>query len=237
MAKTYRIGSRASPLALSQVDEVVNSLKRFYADFSYEIIGINTYGDKDKVTPISIMEGTDFFTREIDEALLRDEIDPSTALEGHGERSRTIDFAVHSAKDLPDEIPEGLKIAAITKSIDPYDALVSKGNLKIDQLKFGARIGASSLRRKMQLKKYRQDFQVVDIRGNIEERLKKLELNGLDAIIVAAAALMRLGQEFRITQRIPFAILKPHPLQGALAIEARKERKKLIDLLGVLNGK
>lgn len=217
----YRTGARTSPLALRQVEEVVVSLRKFYPGFKYEIVGIDTYGDKDKITPISDIEGTDFFTREIEEALLEGKID----------------FAVHSAKDLPDELPKGLVIAALTKSIDPYDALVSKGNLKIEVLKQGARIGLGSQRRKTQLKKYRPDFQLVDIRGNIEERLEKLNQDGLDAIIVAACALARLGQEFRISQRIPFEILAPHPLQGALAVEAREENKELIGLLKVLNGK
>lgn len=221
MEQTYRVGTRKSPLALKQVEEVISALNIFYPTMRYEIIGIDTYGDKDKTTPISEIEGTDFFTWEIEEALLRGDIE----------------FAVHSAKDLPDEIPEGLVVATITKSIDPYDALVSKENLRIDQLKKGARIGASSLRRKTQLKRYREDLQIVDIRGNIEERLEKLGTDGLDAIIVASCALVRLGLEDRIAQRIPFEILRPHPLQGSLAIEVRKNNKELINLLKVLNEK
>ncbi|MCM8798608.1 MAG: hydroxymethylbilane synthase [Candidatus Omnitrophica bacterium] len=218
--RTYRIGTRRSPLALKQVEEVLTNLKKFYPDFKAEMIGIDTYGDKDKITPIWKVEGTDFFTREIEEALLKGEVD----------------FAVHSAKDLPDKIPDGLTIVAITKSIDPYDALVSKNNLKIDELPIGAKIGASSFRRKTQLKKYRDDFRIIDVRGDIEERLKKLETDNLDAIIVAACALVRLGLECKIAQRIPFEILKPHPLQGSLAIEVRGDNKELIDLLQILDG-
>jgi len=182
-------------------------------------IGIDTSGDRDKITPISDIEGNDFFTAEIDEVLLRGDID----------------FAVHSAKDLSDQIPVGLVIAAITESIDPYDALVSKNNLKIGELGVRAKIGASSLRRKTQLKKYRIDFQIVDIRGNVEERLEKLDKDGLDAIIVASCALLRLGLEDRITQRIPFEILRPHPLQGSLAIEVRDNDKKIINLFSKLD--
>ncbi|MBI5143573.1 MAG: hydroxymethylbilane synthase [Candidatus Omnitrophica bacterium] len=207
MGKIYRIGTRTSPLALRQVDEVAAYLKKSDPGFRFKIVGIDTYGDKDKFTPISDIEGSDFFTREIENALLKGRID----------------FAVHSAKDMPDAIPEGLHIAAITKSIDPYDALVSKGNLKLDELPFVARIGTSSLRRKQQLKSYRNDFEIVDIRGNIEERLKLLDNDSkLDAIVIAACALVRLGLEHRISQRIPFEILRPHPLQGSLAIETRK---------------
>lgn len=219
--RNLRIGTRRSPLALKQVEEVSVGLRKFYPDLKTEIVGIDTYGDRDKTIPISDIEGIDFFTREIDQALLSGEID----------------FAVHSAKDLPDKIPDGLVIAAITKSIDPYDALVSKEKLKIDQLPKEAKIGASSQRRKAQLIKYRTDFQIIDIRGNIQERLEKLNKNELDAIVVAACALARLGLEDGIAQRIPFEILTPHPLQGALAIAVRRDRKELIDLLGVLNGR
>ena len=217
----YKVGTRTSPLALKQVDEVISHLKGHYKDINIEIVGIDTYGDKDKATPISDIEGTDFFTREIDDALLQDEID----------------FAVHSAKDLPDKISEGLFVAAITKSIDPDEALVSKYNLKIDELKKGARIGASSKRRKSQLLAYRNDFRIVDIRGNIHERLDRLEKDNLDAIVVAACALIRLGLEHRISQRLPHSILKPNPLQGSLAIVVKEDRKELIKLFKVIDGK
>lgn len=220
-AKIFKVGTRKSPLALKQVEEAVGILKEYYPEIKTKIVGIDTYGDKDKITPISDIEGTDFFTREIEEALLRGDID----------------FAVHSAKDLPDKIPDGLVLAAITKSIDPYDALVSRENLKIDELPLGAKIGVSSLRRKLQLKKYRKDFQIIDIRGNIQERWEKLCKDGLDAIIVAGCALKRLGWENRIAQRLTFDILRPHPLQGALAIEVRQENKDLIELLKILNEK
>jgi len=219
LSRTFRIGTRNSPLALKQVEEVLDYLKRFYPQMKVEIIGIDTYGDKDKIIPISNIEGTDFFTREIDEALLRGDID----------------FAVHSAKDLPDQIPVGLVIAAITESIDPYDALVSKDNLKIGELGVRAKIGVSSERRKTQLKEYRTDFQIIDIRGNVEVRLEKLDKDGLDAIIVASCALLRLGLEDRIAQRIPFEILRPHPLQGSLAIEVRDNDKKIINLFSKLD--
>lgn len=215
----YKIGTRSSPLALKQVDEVLWFLREFYPDIKTETVCIETYGDKDKKTPISEIEGTDFFTREIDEALLK----------------REIDFAVHSAKDLPDRIVCGLYIAAYTRPLDQYDALVSKNNLKLKELPIGAKIGASSKRRKEQLEAYRRDFSIVDIRGNIEERLAILEKTDLDAIIVAACGLMRLGLEHKITERIPFDILKPHPLQGALAIETRKEDFDLINILSKLD--
>lgn len=219
--KTFKIGTRKSPLALRQVEEIAQKLRRFYPDFKYEIIGIHTYGDKDKATPISDIEGSDFFTREIEEALLRGEVD----------------FAVHSAKDMPEPLPKGLAVAALTKSIDPYDALVSKGNLKLDALRAGAKVGASSQRRKEQLEKYRWDLEIVDVRGTIQERLEKLDKDGLDAIVVAACALVRLGLEHKISQRLPFGALTPHPLQGSLAVEVRQSNRELVELLKVIDGK
>jgi len=257
MAKTYRIGTRTSSLALRQVGEILQALRKFYPDFKAEVISMDTYGDKDKITPISQIEGADFFTREIDDALLKGEVYPSTMLSANGEpvelgrpstslrpspelieeRSRTIDFAVHSAKDLPDTLKEGLVIAAQTKSIDPYDALVSQNGLKLAELPQGARIGTSSIRRKTQLSRYRDDFDIVDIRGNIEERLEKLDNGNLDGIVIAACALVRLGLESRIAQRIPFEILKPHPLQGALAIVVRAGDLKLYNLLSVIDSR
>jgi hydroxymethylbilane synthase len=221
MEQTYRVGTRTSPLALNQVEEVIGALKKFYPDIKVEIVGIDTYGDKDRNTPISEIEGSDFFTREIDEALLRGEID----------------FAVHSAKDLPDSLREGLFIGAVTASVDPYDVLVAKSGLKLEELPYGAKIATSSLRRKTQLKRYRNDFRIVDIRGNIEERLKNLDNSDLEAIVIAAAGLVRLGLAHRITQRIPFDILMPHPLQGALAIVTRAEDLQLLNLLLVIDSR
>ena len=149
-----------------------------------------------------------------------------------------------------------MTIAAITDSIDPYDALVSKSGLTLDKLPEGARIGTSSLRRKTQLKAYRKDFEIVDIRGNIEERLMLLderrlssearrakeettndERRNIDAIVIAACGLIRLGLSHRITQRIPFDILKPHPLQGSLAIVAKEDNIELLGLLSIIDSR
>lgn len=216
--KIYKIGTRKSPLALKQVEEIIYMLKNYYPDIKTDIIGFETCCDKDKITPISDIEGTDFFTKEIDQALLNEDID----------------FAVHSAKDLPDIIPEGLYVATITKSKNPYDALVSKNNIKIDKLPYGAKIGISSSRRKIKLKKYRKDFVFIDIRGTIEERIERLYKTDMDAIIVAEIALIRLGLEEKITQRIPLNILTPHSLQGCLAIVVKKNNKELIKMLEII---
>ncbi|MFH1958000.1 MAG: hydroxymethylbilane synthase [bacterium] len=182
-------------------------------EIRFEVKTYNTSGDMDKTTPISEIDGSDFFTDFLEKALLNGEID----------------IAVHSAKDLPDKISDGLVIAAVTRSIDPYDVLISKNNLSLSELPNGAKIATSSIRRKEQLKKYRPDFQILDIRGNIEERLAKLDNSNLDGIVIAAAGLIRLGLENRITQKIPFEILVPHPMQGALAIETRKDNEEMIN--------
>lgn len=207
-------------MALKQVAEVTNDLQRIKPDLRTRVIGFDTLGDKDKTTPISAIEGTDFFTREIDMALLNGEVD----------------LAVHSAKDLPETIQRGLVVAAITKSVDSYDALVAKEKVSLTQLPKGAKIGTSSRRRHEQLRVFRHDFQLVNIRGTIEERLAQLATTDLAAIVIAAGALVRLGWEDIITERLPLNILKPHPLQGSLAVIARKKDKELISLLQVLNG-
>ena len=227
--QAIRIGTRNSPLALKQVEEVITLLEKAHPECNFDIIEMETAGDKDKTIPLEELEGTDFWTREIEKALLE----------------KKIDLAVHSAKDMPDVLPNGLEIAVVLKSVDPYDVLVSKSGLTLEKLPEGAKIGTSSKRRKEGLKKFRPDFQIVDIRGNIEERLKLLEDNEsqdtryeirdtnheLDAIVIAAAGLIRLGLEDRITERLPFHILEPHPLQGCLAIEIRTGDKKIKSLI------
>ncbi|MCK4264520.1 MAG: hydroxymethylbilane synthase [Candidatus Aminicenantes bacterium] len=203
--QTIRIGTRSSPLALKQVEEVIALIEKTHPECRFDVVKMKTFGDMDKTMPLEKLEGTDFFTREIEEALL----------------DGKVDLAVHSAKDLPEVLPDGLEIAAIFESIDPYDVLISKNNLKLKELPSGARIGTSSLRRKTQLRCFREDFRIFDIRGNIGERLKKLDENDLDAIVIAAAGLIRLGLEDRITEKLSFDILKPHPMQGCLAVEIR----------------
>ena len=216
-----RVGTRTSPLALAQVREIAQALKSVDPSVKFRIVKMNTAGDRDKKTPISEMEGSDFFTREIDQALL----------------SGKIDLAIHSAKDLPDVMPDGIVIAATTRSVDSYDVLVSRSGLKLRDLPKGARVGTSSERRKAQLLAFRPDLKLVDIRGTMEERLDKLVSENLDAIVIAGAGLIRLGLGGRITERISLKVLKPHPLQGSLAIAVRKEDPKLRELFSKLHGK
>lgn len=217
--RIYRIGTRPSNLAIKQVEEVIEKLKKANINIKYEIIKIETRGDIDKKTPLSLVEKTDFFTDKIEEKLLNKEID----------------FAVHSAKDLPDRIKGGLLIVAITESLDPYDAFVSRNGEKLSELPYGAKIGTSSESRKKQLKNFRNDFEIIDIRGNIEERIGLIERLGLDGIIIAKCALLRLNLENFITETIPFEIIKPHSLQGCLAIEIRKEDNELKDMFKLID--
>ena len=219
MERIYRIGTRRSPLALKQAEEIINKLSQRELLFKTTTIGIDSFGDKDKSTPISDIEGTDFFTDEIDKALLENKID----------------IAIHSAKDLPDYLSKELYIAAITKSIDQHDVFISKSKKGINDIHHGATIGTSSVRRKLQLKKYRKDLNIVDIRGNIEERLNKLYSSNLDAIVIARAGLIRLGLEDRITEELPFDVMRPHPLQGALACVVRKNDVECLNMLKMID--
>jgi hydroxymethylbilane synthase len=187
---------------LRQVEEI----KNLFSHIDFKIIKINTQGDKDKITPIHAVEGSDFFTREIDIALLAGEID----------------LAVHSSKDLPDVLAKGLELAFETPTISPYDALVSKNKLKLGQLLPGGRIGLSSQRRKSQIKVLRPDLEIIDIRGNIEERIALVENGKIEAVIIAHAALLRLRIENKISEILPLDYFPTHPKQGRLAVVKRE---------------
>lgn len=219
MSESFKLGTRKSPLALKQVEELVGKFKEIYPQFSFEVVCFLTRGDKDRKTPISEIEGEDFFVDTLEKALLNKEID----------------FAVHSAKDLPQTIPSGLLVAAITMAQERREALVSKNNLKLSQLPERARVGTSSKKRKESLKQFRPDLEIVDIRGNIEERIELVEKNKVDAIVTAACALKRLGLENKISQLIPPSIIQPHPLQGSLAVEIEEQRNDLIEIFTPLD--
>lgn len=210
LSKSIRIGTRPSRLALRQVEEIKRRLPYIY----FNVITIETAGDRDRTTPLSEREKSDFFTYEIEKALLEGKIDA----------------AVHSAKDIEDTMPRKLTIAAITRSISPRECLVSKGNLKLNELPSGAIVGTSSKKRKAAITNFRSNLAIKDIRGNIEERLGQLDRGDFDAIIVAHAALLRLGYQDRITEVIPPYIIEPHPLQGRLAVQLRSDRQDIIEI-------
>jgi len=210
MKKSIKIGSRPSRLAIKQVEEI----KLLLPEIDFQLITIYTKGDKDKASSLLNQQNSDFFTFELEQALLNNQIDA----------------AVHSAKDLEKDLPQGLVVAALTNSISPLECLVSKNNIILKSLPRGSRIGTSSQKRKDAVLRFRPDLKIKDIRGNIDERLRQLENNEFDAIIVAHAAMIRLGYENRITQIIPEEIMEPHPLQGRLAVQVLESRRDLLDI-------
>ena len=203
MKTVLKMGTRPSPLAIKQTEEI----KSLFPFVQFEIVLIATTGDKDKKTPLSNVEEEDFFTKEIDDALL----------------TKRIDIGVHSAKDVPEILPKGLAVILETASINPNDALISRGSLKLAQLPKNSRVGLSSARRKGQIQKLRKDLQVVDIRGTIEERIALVDSGIIDALIVAQAALIRLGLNDRIDEIFPLDIFEAHPKQGKLSLVVREE--------------
>ncbi|MDO8536241.1 MAG: hydroxymethylbilane synthase [Candidatus Omnitrophota bacterium] len=212
---TVRVGSRPSSLAIKQVEEIGSRMR----SVNFEVVRIETAGDRDKTTPLSEIKKSDFFSGDIEQALL----------------SGSIDAGIHSAKDLGDNIPAGLTIAAITSSLSSFECLVSRGGLSLKDLPRGAVVGTSSAKRKEAIARFRPDLVTKDLRGEIDERLKQLDENKFDALIIAHAALIRLGYEHRIAQVIPKEIMEPHPLQGALAVEVRQNDLELIKLFSDLD--
>jgi len=214
---TVIVGTRKSLLAKRQTERVILDLKKIFSQLKFLTKEIETSGDRQKNFIPSDLKGV--FVKEIEEALI----------------AGKIDFAVHSLKDLPVDITPGLEIAAICKRCDPRDVLISRNGSKLDKLKKGSQIGTSSPRRKLQLLFYRPDLNVIDIRGNLDTRLRKLKERKYDAIIVAAAGLVRLGWQELITQYISFDIMLPAPGQGALGIQIRKKDKRMKDIIKKLN--
>lgn len=205
MKASLRIGTRGSQLALWQARWVQAAIMRQQPDVEVDLVIIKTQGDKILDVPLAQVGGKGLFVKEIEEALL----------------DGRIDLAVHSMKDMPAELPEGLTICAIPKRENPLDALISVRYNSIDHLPEGARVGTSSLRRSAQLKHLRPDLVIVPLRGNLDTRLKKLETTDLDAIVLAAAGLMRLGLGHRITAYLTDEQMLPAVGQGALCIETR----------------
>ena len=216
--RRIRIGSRGSTLALAQSRWVQRQLEARYGDAQVELAIIKTSGDQFVDRPIGVIGGKGVFTKEIEEALLRQEID----------------LAVHSMKDLPTELPAGLIIAAVPRREDARDALVARDHRPFRDLGAGARVATGSLRRQAQLLHRRRDLAMVSMRGNVDTRLRKLDEGEADALVVAAAGLKRLGQEARITEFLSDDICISAVGQGALGIETRDDAA-MRDLLGFLH--
>lgn len=205
MTKEIVIGTRDSALAMWQANWVQEALRNAHPDLNFRVLGMKTKGDKILDVALAKIGDKGLFTKELEVALLNGEID----------------MAVHSMKDLPTSLPAGLTIGAICEREYPEDVLISKNGATLANLKKGAKIGTSSLRRRSQLLRYRPDFQLVDLRGNLTTRLRKLQETDLDAVVLAYAGIKRLGYENLITQLIPPDICLPSVGQGSVGIEVR----------------
>jgi hydroxymethylbilane synthase len=219
MSRTLHIGTRGSRLALWQADWVKNALESRDPSLSAELVVIKTTGDKILDAPLAKVGGKGLFVKEIEAALF----------------DGRIDLAVHSMKDMPSEIPEALCIGAVPERETPVDVLISKNGKPLAELKTGARIGTGSLRRAAQLKHARPDIVIVPLRGNLDTRLRKLDTEHLDAIVLAAAGIKRLGFEDRISEYLDESIMLPAVGQGALCVEIREGDSKTKECVGALD--
>jgi hydroxymethylbilane synthase len=215
------IGSRGSALALAQTGWVRDQIARFFPDTQITIKVIKTSADKNPTASIRSASSVGVFVKELEQALLAEEID----------------IAVHSMKDVPTAIAPGLQIAAVPEREDARDAFISGKADNLLDLPPGSLVGTGSIRRQAQLLALRPDLKVLDIRGNVDTRLKKLQDEAYDAIILACAGLNRLGLQSRISSRLEFVQMLPAPGQGALAIETRNDDNRAIQIVSRLNHK
>lgn len=213
--RVVRVGTRGSALALAQTALAITALTAVDPDTSYEAAIIRTEGDRDKVTPLTVIGGQGVFTVALQEALLCGDVD----------------MAVHSAKDLPPHTPDGLLLAAFPERADPRDVFISRHGVRLVALPSGSRVGTSSRRRAVQAQAINPNVAIVELRGNLDTRLRKSTEPEYDGIIVAAAGLDRMGWRERITEYLPVWQFVPSPGQGALAIECRAEDGAICALL------
>jgi len=219
MSKTIRIATRKSPLALWQAEEVARQLKLHHPKLKVELVTMTTQGDIILDTPLAKIGGKGLFVKELETGMLNGDAD----------------IAVHSMKDVPMLLPEGLHLSVIMERENPTDAFVSNTVKSIDELPLNARVGTCSLRRQTQLKERRPDIQILDLRGNVNTRLAKLDNDDYDAIILASAGLIRLGFEGRIQHSIDIEQSLPAIGQGAVGIECRSDDKEINELLTPLH--
>ncbi|PMP62006.1 MAG: hydroxymethylbilane synthase [Caldimicrobium thiodismutans] len=218
MKKTFlRVGTRGSKLALAQTDWVITQLKKYYPQLEIEKIIIKTTGDKILNAPLSKIGGKGLFVKEIEEALLRGEID----------------FAVHSMKDVPSQVPNGLEISIIPERESPFDVWISNFE-SLERLPDFSKVGTSSLRRFSQIKRLRKDLVIEPLRGNVDTRLRKWREGWYEGIVLAEAGLKRLGIEIKY-RRFSLEEMIPAVGQGALGIELRKEDEEVKEILKVLH--
>lgn len=217
MDRPVRVGTRRSPLAVAQSNIIVNQLKIRYPEIEFELVGISTEGDVVLDKRLDVIGGKGLFVNEIEAALL----------EG------SIDIAVHSMKDMPAVMPEGLTIAAVSNREDPRDVLITMDGSKLDGLRAGSVVGTSSIRREIQLLNMRPDIKIKQLRGNVNTRLDKLADGEYDAIVLAAAGLVRLGLEEKCTQYFNVDEMIPAIGQGILGIQTRKgwEKQRMLEAI------
>ena len=217
--ETIRIATRKSPLAMWQAEHVAAALKAAHPGMEVELLAMSTQGDKILDTPLAKIGGKGLFIKELEQAMLDDRAD----------------IAVHSMKDVPVEFPPGLHLSTIMEREDPRDAFVSNHFSRFDDLPKGATVGTSSLRRQCQLLDQRPDLEIHPLRGNVNTRLRKLDEGEYDAIILAAAGLIRLDFDDRITHFIEPEQSLPAVGQGAVGIECRIDDPRINELLAPLN--
>ncbi len=218
MNKTLKIATRKSPLALWQAKHVKARLEHHHPGLNIELIKMTTKGDQILNSPLSKIGGKGLFIKELEVGMM----------EG------VADIAVHSMKDVPYEIPPGFELGAILKRENPFDAFVSNNFDSVNDLPQGAKVGTCSMRRIVQLKAIRPDLEILDLRGNVNTRLQKLDDGEYDAIILACAGLIRLKFEDRIKQQIPAEQSLPAVGQGAVGIEIRENDQEILDLIAPL---
>lgn len=207
MSRSVSVGTRGSTLALTQTGLVVAALQALHPGLDFTTHIIHTQGDRDQHASLHAIGGQGAFVAEIETALLRGEID----------------LAVHSLKDMPAAQRPGLALVPALERGDPRDALVSRDDVPLMRLPSGARVGTGSARRIAQLRELRPDLDILDIRGNVDTRLRKLDVGDYDAVVLAAAGLLRLGLEERVTEYFPIEDMIPAPGQGILAAQARDD--------------
>ena len=218
MRRRVVIGSRGSNLALVQAESVMSRLRELYPDVDFSLVKITTGGDRDTSVPLHQMAGDGVFVKELEEALI----------------DGRIDIAVHSLKDMPTQIPGELSLAAVGERLDPRDVLITRGK-KLIELVAGSRIGTGSLRRMAQLGSFRPELKVESIRGNIDTRIRKVSSGDFDGVILAAAAIIRMGWEERITEYLSLEHFLPAVGQGALGMEIRSDDSKIKELVSEIN--
>jgi hydroxymethylbilane synthase len=219
MSQVIRIATRKSPLAMWQAEHVAAELRRIHPGLEVEVLGMSTQGDKILDTPLAKIGGKGLFVKELEQGML----------------AGSADIAVHSMKDVPVELPEGLHLPVIMQREDPRDAFVSNNFKDLDELPQGACVGTSSLRRQCQLGERRPDLKIAPLRGNVNTRLRKLDEGEFDAIILASAGLKRLGFSERITSYIDAGQSLPAIGQGAIGIECRSDDERVNTLIAPLH--